>query len=102
MIKRIVKMSFHPEKVDEFLTLFNQNQKHIRAYKGCEHLELWRDKKDSNIFFTYSHWESEDALNAYRASDLFASVWKNTKVKFNDKPLAWSFDRIDQKLTKET
>jgi len=91
-------MSFQPEMVDEFLLLFNKNQNQIRNFEGCYHLELWRDKKDSNIFFTYSHWESEAALNKYRHSALFEGVWKNTKSKFNAKPLAWSFDQIDHLL----
>ncbi|MCW3102909.1 MAG: antibiotic biosynthesis monooxygenase [Bacteroidetes bacterium] len=90
MIIRIVKMSFAPEKVNEFLQLFNASKHQIRNFKGCSHLELLNDATQQNIFFTYSHWENEAHLGEYRKSALFAGVWANTKILFNDKPLAWS------------
>ncbi len=45
------------------------------------------------VLFTYSHWESEAALETYRHSELFAEVWAATKVLFNAKPEAWSVQR---------
>jgi len=56
---RIVKMTFKSEKSAEFLNIFNQNKKHIRNFDGVEHLSLLNDKNNANIFFTYSHWQSE-------------------------------------------
>ncbi len=94
MLVRIVKMSFDPEKTEVFLDIFNESKSKIRGFDGCEHLELYRDKKMPNIFFTYSYWESESHLNAYRNSDYFGMVWKATKSLFNDKPEAWSVDRL--------
>jgi heme-degrading monooxygenase HmoA len=60
---------------------------------GCNHLELLNDIKTSNIFFTYSYWDSENDLNNYRDSELFKEVWSKTKVLFNDKPEAWSVEQ---------
>ena len=94
MLVRIVKMSFKAEMVPEFLDNFNTNKKGIRNFSGCKFLELYRDKKERNIFFTYSHWENESDLNAYRKSDLFRSIWKVTKAMFNDKPRAWSVEKM--------
>ncbi|GAB5563975.1 MAG: antibiotic biosynthesis monooxygenase [Winogradskyella sp.] len=94
MLVRIVKMSFQPSKIEEFLTNFEANKTKIRAFDGCNFLELYRDKNNTNIFFTYSYWDSEDHLNVYRHSDLFKSVWAKTKPLFNDKPEAWSVDKI--------
>ena len=94
MFVRIVKMSFQPLKIDEFLDNFHENKSKIRSFKGCERLELYRDKKDKNIFFTYSFWQSETDLENYRNSDLFKNVWAKTKILFNDKPQAWSLDKI--------
>ena len=71
---RIVKMTFDPEKVNEFLANFEEVKHKIRAFDGVKHLELLNDKNKSNIYFTYSIWESEDHLNNYRHSDLFKSV----------------------------
>jgi len=35
-------------------------------------------------------WESEEALNAYRKSELFGSVWPKTKACFANPAEAWS------------
>ena len=87
-------MSFQPEKVDEFLSNFEANKTKIRAFEGCNFLELYRDQNNRHIFFTYSYWDSEDNLNNYRHSDLFKSVWTKTKPLFNAKPEAWSVDKL--------
>ncbi|WP_159024071.1 putative quinol monooxygenase [Formosa sp. L2A11] len=94
MFVRIVKLSFAPSKVDEFLNIFNSNKAQIRNFKGCEFLELYRDKTHDNIFFTYSYWAEEHDLHNYRHSDLFTSVWTETKQLFNNKPEAWSVDKL--------
>lgn len=94
MLVRIVKMSFHPEKISEFLSLFEEKKELIRNRPGCCLLELYRDQKDSSIFFTYSYWNDEQDLESYRNSDLFKETWAKTKALFNDKPMAWSVDKI--------
>ena len=91
---RIVKMTFDPEKVNEFLANFEEVKHKIRAFDGVKHLELLNDKNKSNIYFTYSIWESEDHLNNYRHSDLFKSVWAVTKPMFIEKADAWSVDSL--------
>ncbi|CAM1363124.1 putative quinol monooxygenase [Tenacibaculum soleae] len=93
MFVRIVKMSFHSEKIEEFLANFNTKKEFIRNSPGCQLLELYRDKNNSDIFFTYSYWETEQDLENYRNSDLFKGVWAQTKILFNDKPVAWSVDK---------
>ncbi|GAA0757289.1 putative quinol monooxygenase [Psychroflexus lacisalsi] len=94
MLVRIVKMKFTPEAVEDFQSLFKKNKEKIRHFEGCRRLELYQDQNNSSIFFTYSYWESESHLNAYRHSDLFAYVWKATKAKFSDKAEAWSLDKL--------
>ena len=94
MIKRIVKMSFQTDKVEDFKAIFKENWKLIAGFKGCSHVELLQDKVHPNIFFTYSVWENENDLNAYRDSELFEKVWGKTKVLFNEKPQAWSVDEL--------
>ena len=93
MFVRIVKMSFQPEKIEEFLANFNTKKEFIRNSPGCQLLELYRDKNNSDIFFTYSYWDTEQDLENYRNSDLFKGVWAQTKILFNDKPVAWSVDK---------
>lgn len=88
-------MTFREDKVEEFLEIFNRSKYQIRAFEGCMHLELLRDKNAPNIMFTYSHWLSEEHLNAYRDSELFKITWANTKALFADKPVAFSSERMD-------
>ena len=66
MFVRIVKMSFEENKIEEFLNNFHQNKDKIRNFKGCTFLELYQDKKEKNIFFTYSYWNSQEELDYYR------------------------------------
>lgn len=94
MFVRIVKMSFEPTKVSQFLANFESKKRLIRNFEGCEFLELYRDKNDSNVFFTYSYWDTEADLENYRQSELFKNVWQETKVLFNRKPEAWSVDKV--------
>ena len=94
MFVRIVKMGFQPENVTTFLNDFEKIKSKVRGFEGCLFLELYRDKSNTNQFFTYSYWENEEALENYRNSDLFKGVWENTKQYFNQKPEAWSVDKL--------
>jgi len=94
MLVRIVKMSFNPEKISEFLDNFHQNKNNIRNFEGCQLLELYQDKNQGNIYFTYSYWKNDSDLENYRHSDLFKQVWAKTKPLFNAKPEAWSVNKI--------
>ena len=87
-------MSFETSKIEEFLANFETVKQKIRTFEGCNFLELYRDKNNTNIFFTYSYWDSENDLNNYRHSKLFKSVWEKTKPMFNARPEAWSVDKI--------
>jgi heme-degrading monooxygenase HmoA len=94
MIVRIVKLSFHQENISAFLENFEQMKVHIRNAPGNRLLELYQDKNNKNIFFTYSYWETEQDLENYRQSALFDEVWTFTKKLFNNKPEAWSVDKL--------
>lgn len=94
MIIRIVRMHFEQDKVETFLEIFKGSKDRIRAFPGCLHLELLQDHKNPGIFATFSHWESEEALDAYRESELFKSTWAQTKVLFCEKPHAYSMHRL--------
>lgn len=93
MLIRIVRMTFKPENVEDFLTLFKESQDQIRNFKGCLHLELLRDFHQSNTYYTHSYWTDDAALEGYRKSILFKKIWKNTKVLFKEKPMAFSLFR---------
>lgn len=94
MFIRIVKMSFHEENIPKFMENFNLIKEKIRNSPGNRYLELYQDKNNPEIFFTYSFWETEEDLENYRNSALFDEVWTFTKKLFNDKPEAWSVDKV--------
>jgi quinol monooxygenase YgiN len=94
MLIRIVKLTLRKENIASFEQIFEETKDFIRNFEGCLSLELYQDREHPNIFFTYSHWEKEDNLDAYRTSDFFRNVWGKTKLLFDDKPEAWSVNRI--------
>ena len=87
-------MSFAEENIPAFLENFEIIKDKIRNAPGNRLLELYQDKNNKCIFFTYSYWETEEDLENYRKSELFNTVWTFTKKLFNDKPEAWSVDKI--------
>jgi quinol monooxygenase YgiN len=89
-------MTFQPEKVADFLTIFEESKNKIRAMSGCHRLELLRDLDQPNVFMTYSYWDDDAALNRYRDSELFNTTWAKTKILFADKPLTYSVERLQQ------
>jgi heme-degrading monooxygenase HmoA len=94
MFVRIVKMGFQEDQVDAFLENFEQVKQHIRNFPGNRFLELYRDRNDPQVFFTYSYWETEADLENYRKSDLFCGTWAVTKPMFRQKAEAWSVDKL--------
>lgn len=94
MLVRIVKMSFHEDKISRFLDNFEVIKQKIRNAPGNRLLELYQDKNDRCIFFTYSYWETEQDLDNYRNSELFFEIWTDTKKLFNKKPETWSVDKV--------
>lgn len=96
LIKRIVKMTFREEAVQRFVgEVFEQSKARIRAFEGCQHMELLRHTSRNNVLFTLSYWDDEAALEAYRASPLFADTWAKTKALFAEKAEAWTLEIID-------
>lgn len=91
---RIVKMTFQPDRVDDFLGIFHEIQDTIESFDGCEEVRLLRDNVQANVFFTYSIWKDPSYLEAYRNSDFFKETWSRTKAAFADKAEAWSVDEI--------
>ncbi len=96
MIKRIVKLTFRLDEIENFRQIFENSKSKIRSFAGCHHVELLQGTVEKNIFFTFSVWDDEAALNKYRHSILFKETWAKTKALFLDKPEAWSVDLVDQ------
>jgi len=86
-------MTFRPDALPDFLSMFEETSPTIRAFPGCQHLELWEDTRFPNILSTYSIWRDESSLETYRQSQLFKSTWARTKPWFAAPPVAHSQSR---------
>ena len=94
MVTRIVKMTFRNEACADFLLIFDEYKERIRNAGGCLHLDLLRDKEEIYVFFTYSKWDNEASLDAYRYSETFKAVWPKVKVLFAAPAEAWTVEEI--------
>lgn len=94
MLVRIVRLTFREEEIPTFLQIFEDSKELIRGFEGCNELNLLQQKDKPNVFSTLSIWENEEVLENYRHSELFKSTWAKTKVLFDAKPEAWSFDHL--------
>ena len=94
MIRRIVKMKFREDCIEEFIEIFNSAKEKIESQSGCYSVELMTDLKDPTTMFTFSIWEDEASLQQYRNSSIFSSVWPKTKALFSHKPEAWSLQYL--------
>jgi (4S)-4-hydroxy-5-phosphonooxypentane-2,3-dione isomerase len=90
MMIRLVKMTVPPGRAEEFERLYATVRERVLSAPGCRKLELYRDLRDSGIFFTWSLWDDEPALEAYRKSEIYRSVWPKLKAFFSSKAEAWS------------
>jgi quinol monooxygenase YgiN len=98
MITRIVKLTFHPEKVADFMEVFEESKTKIRAFEGCFGMELLKNMDAPYVLFTKSLWNDAAALEKYRHSELFQKTWARTKIHFAAKAEAWSLETIDGQL----
>ncbi len=96
MIMRIVRMEFDPARVDDFRQVFDAAKARIRAFEGCDHLELHQDAEESNVLYTVSFWTSLEALDTYRHSELFTSTWAKTRELFKGRSTAHSLKLLER------
>lgn len=98
MLHRFVQLTFAPEHIPTFLQLFEEVKGKIKGNPGCISLQLLRDENQANVLYTYSIWESDNHLQAYRSSELFGVTWKKTKSLFEAPAKAWSTTMIAEAL----
>lgn len=97
MLIRLVKIEFHPDKVNDFLDFFETIKDRLRHQPGCIEVRLMKDLNHPNIFFSYSTWKDGSFLQQYIMSDFFKNqVWVHLKILFNAKPMAWSVEALDK------
>jgi quinol monooxygenase YgiN len=93
-IVRWVRLSIRRDAVEAFDGLFETHRDAIAGFPGCRSLMLLTDgdeQAEGVLRATLSHWDSADALDAYRSSELFGVVWPATKALFAAPPVVETF-----------
>ncbi|MFM8431375.1 MAG: putative quinol monooxygenase [Bacteroidota bacterium] len=93
MITRVVRMHFRPEAEQAFIRIFRSAEPHIRSFKGCRSLGIFKEKGNQCVYFTISEWDSASDLEDYRQSPLFSTTWTSTKALFGGPPSAWTLEK---------
>ena len=91
MIVRIVTMYIQEIYLNDFKHIFCQIQPTIASFDGCRSLKLLQSIDNPTVLTTYSVWESEAHLDAYRHSDFFSQTWKTVKPLFYQKTQAQTY-----------
>ena len=74
----IVEATIVPERVDEFLKVIEEDAKGSRLEEGCLQFDVLRSQNDSNIFYFYEVYSSQEAVEFHKKQPHFA-LW--TKFK---------------------
>jgi quinol monooxygenase YgiN len=94
MITRIVKLHFQEKHTADFMSYFDSISHVVNEFPGCHGMRLYRSVDDHNVVFTYSHWDHIEALNNYRDSEAFQTIWPKIKPWFAYRPEAWTVERL--------
>ena len=95
MLIRLVRMYFRPDEVERFLTMYEQTRPIIASQPGCRSVQLVRQIDDPAAFATWSIWDDQAALDAYRRSEFFRSFWPEVRALFRAPAEAVSFEQIE-------
>lgn len=91
---RIVKLVFDDKSLSSALELIACASSVVRDTKGCVYMQAHRVNNDPYTVFTYSLWEADEYLEAYRNTDYFKAFWKKLKPLFAERAEAWSLDLL--------
>ena len=94
MIIRIVELSIQKDKFSFAKKLLADVAPKVRSSPGCSHLRILLDVHNSQRITTYSHWNTEADLNAYRKSDIFINFWTDVKPLFAASARAWTSETL--------
>lgn len=101
MLVRIVQLTFQEDRIPDFLNHFETVKTQINEFPGCLGMKLLIDHNEPTRVMTYSEWENQESLNAYRDSKTFGEIWPTIKQWFAAPPQAWStsvhFNGFDKK-----
>jgi quinol monooxygenase YgiN len=93
-LTRVVRLTLAHQHIEDFKQIWIAHKSGIANMQGCLSLQAYQDHKEPHIFFTISRWENEHALDNYRYSDYFKTLWSTVKPMFTAKAMAHSLTPI--------
>lgn len=72
-------------------------QKALKEQKGCMHLDMFSDKKEKDIFYSYTIWDNDTNLKKYRKSALYKELSGKILPLCDKEPKAWTVDEAFEK-----
>ncbi len=101
MILRVVKMKVETKKLDAFdLFMSNLHDEKLKL-PGCLHFDYFHEKKNRNIYYTYTIWENEKYFKQYKKSELFKEVVSTLKSLCLEQPQAWTIENVFNQVNHE-
>ena len=94
-MKRIVRMTLKNEDaLQAFQNIYAKRNPYKNGVAGCLSVEILRDINESNICYTLSEWETNEALEEYRNSAYFKQTWPMVKALLSKRAEAYSLETL--------
>jgi quinol monooxygenase YgiN len=78
MILITVEATLAPNDLGNAITLFDEQANEVRMMDGCKHYALFRNVAGDGIAIL-QHWETIEAFDTYKASDIFAKLGQSLR-----------------------
>lgn len=96
MITRIIKLATK-DTPEDFMEYMNEVIPEFSAMEGCQQVEVLRGKINEHIFFIYTIWKNNTALNKFRHSEFNQVFWNKLMEMSESRPQVWSVENIFEK-----
>lgn len=84
MITRMIIVSVPPEKVSEAERLWKEDCGPLMIKQpGCKSEQFLRSRENPGEFISVSTWESQEAIDRYRASDAHHAIQQHSRALMN-------------------
>jgi len=94
MILRVVKMELIETKIGLFERFMSNLKDEKLRQEGCLHHDIFCDKDNNSIYFSYTIWNNEKSLKKYKKSELFKVVSQTIRSFCVKEPLAWTVENV--------
>ena len=91
---RVVKMKVNNDKISSFRQFMEDMQYIKQNLEGCVHYDFFNEKKNVNVYYSYTIWEDIKYLRKYKKSELYKEEMLNLKKFCIEEPKAWTIENV--------